>query len=571
MIKRLETTVFILATMSCSQDNTLTTASDLNTAAGKVCHISSAVVNFRAKACLSDECTILGKLMEGTAVTLTGSSEISPPPENINFLSVAHNNINGWVAESLLDCSEHYVPPVISSPDGSQLVVWAYAPPSRNLDEIRNDFQKIKASGANGIYIGHANPGEVDDFWPSEIGMTFSVWNALYGYPHDTGGRAEEIFARVRATLDVAREVNFKVILAVGYQIQMGRYWNDKNPGALRRNPDGSLMYHWQTHATASPYSSAFRSSITQYYNWVNENLVKPYPNVVGLNLADEPMGSDFSAAAQTEFARRYNGRALLGNDSDNGLRGDFLSGVIADYAEFTANSWLNINPRLWVTMTFHFQRDLFWFPSMEKIFAKNLPNFVVSTDTHYHDAPADTQPMHLGLLHNLVKNMALLSKCYNKKIMLWSSANSWGLTPNGNADMARENLRIVRDWPQRFGARSLAYLFWGFNIPHQGLFSDAPGGFPGQRDGIWSALTEATPSLFQAMNSRGAEVPSKLYLMSLDRLNEKFGAEKTPHLAYPHLFDWGRVQGELKDTSAVIMVDGECTKKIITEKVYLY
>ena len=164
--------------------------------------------------------------------------------------------------------------------------------------------------------------------------------------------------------LDAAREAGLDVVLGIGYQIMMGDEWNDAHPAELRRDRDGELLIHWESVYTASPYSEVYRRDIREYYAWVNETFLLPNPHVVALNLADEPMGTDFSSHALAAFRARY---GLTFEQATLAQRGEFLGGVIADYAAWSANHWEWLNHDVRTMMTFHVQRDRPFMPDIER------------------------------------------------------------------------------------------------------------------------------------------------------------------------------------------------------------
>ena len=111
----------------------------------------------------------------------------------------------------------------------------------------------------------------------------------------------------------------------------------DVDPDALRRQPDGGLLLHWTSVPSASPYAPVYQADIAQYYRWVDAELLARFPNVFAVNLADEPIGSDFSPWAQAVFRERY-GEEL--QTADPVLLGAFLAEFVADYAAISASLW---------------------------------------------------------------------------------------------------------------------------------------------------------------------------------------------------------------------------------------
>src|SRR5919202_926111 len=87
---------------------------------------------------------------------------------------------------------------------------------------------------------------------------------------------ARAIVAAQIRLLRVARELGVKVVLPIGYQLQMGTPWDEAHPGDLRRNARGGVDLETGV-PNASFYSLAFRADLRRYYEWANEQIVKPY------------------------------------------------------------------------------------------------------------------------------------------------------------------------------------------------------------------------------------------------------------------------------------------------------
>ena len=221
-------------------------------------------------------------------------------------------------------------------------VGWAYSPRWRKpRAEVVADLRRMRDLGCNTIYIGHNSAGDAnpDAFEP---GLAPATWYAIAAAT-PSADNARIVVATITTCLDAAREVGLDVLLGIGYQIMMGDEWNAAHPDDLRRNREGVLLMHWGSVYTASPYSEVYRRDIREYYGWVNQTFVQPNPHVVALNLADEPMGSDFSSHAMAAFQARY---GVPFQAATNVQRGEFLTGVIPDYAELERERLAAAEPR---------------------------------------------------------------------------------------------------------------------------------------------------------------------------------------------------------------------------------
>ncbi|MBP9708305.1 MAG: hypothetical protein KBD78_11725 [Oligoflexales bacterium] len=495
------------------------------------------------------------------------------------------SNLKGFASSLYLDCknSSGVFPPSDFDPRNSSgmrsmrdLIMWAYTvEPDVDEQKLRQDMIKMRDNGANAVYIAHANQGFIADGYPHEVGMTFSVWHAARSaeknlFSKEAQERGESIIERMHWALKIARDLDLKVVFAIGYQIQMSEPWNNKYPNALRRSHDGSLLKIWGSGETASFYHDQFQKDIRTYYNWINDEYVSKYNNIVGLNLADEPQGADFSEAAENEFKKRTSLNLLPPRESALSaeylkIRGKFLAEQIADYAGITASMWQKINSSVWTMMTFHIQREMFWFPSIEALFAKTPANFIVSADTHYHDSLPTQRIKDLGYLYNLVRNMAIHSNIYRKPIVLWSSANGWGLTPNGYPDWAKENIQIVTNGIKEMGALSSGHLIWGFNIKGQGVF-----GYDNSvifnPDDIFKAVIDEFSLIRDSFSSKEDVKIQELFLINQDALLTKIGKGKYSHLTFDQIFKWNTYLNKIKNNNSLIMVEGAASQQLLKQ-----
>lgn len=412
-------------------------------------------------------------------------------------------------------------------------VGWAYtAVPGVSRQQMIEDMKKMKNLGMNIVYIGHANPGNVDPHG-DETGLDPALYFSLRD-KDSSSTDAQLIYQAILDSLEASKTMGLDVVLPVGYQIQMGASWNSKNSQYLRIDKNGDKMNHWGSGETASPYSPQYLSDIREYYQWVNDNFVSKYPNIVAINLADEPMGSDFSIWAKDEFVKRYN---INFDSAPAETRGEFLSEVIADYAASMSNMWKEINPQVWTMMTFHIQREQPWVPNMESLFRKTPATFVVSADTHLHDALSDLPltESEVDHLYGLVRTLSYLSKVYNKKLMLWTSANAWGLTNKGGVKEAEKNFEIV-DQASRQGGRKVAMIMaWGWNIKNQGVYR-CEGQCAFDSEEMINTVSSKMAAVRDTLSNQNNSSPSKVIYLPATILNTKIGEENIDHLASPYV-----------------------------------
>lgn len=368
----------------------------------------------------------------------------------------------------------------LETPLSDLRVGWAYeAYPEAPLEKMRSDMARMRANGATAIWLGHNNPGTVDAT-KVEPGLSFAVYAALQ---YDNGPLNRDAHAMadaVKRALDAAREAGLQVILPIGYQIQMGEAWNLSHPNELRVSFDGAPLNFYNSGFTASPYSPQYRADITHYYEWIQNEWVEPYADVLSiLSLADEPMGGDYSPAAKQEFARRYGKEMDALDAAERWHVGEFQAGVIADYAAWSANEWQRINPRILTTMSFHggeTARREWGLPDVERLFSQTPDNFIVSFDAYLHDdiAAKPATPEEAAQLKLFLTTIGYYSRVYNKPVALWGGVNAWGLaqeslSPLGISD-AVTNLLLLYDLPARIGGNVWGIFAWNYNVKQQGL-----------------------------------------------------------------------------------------------------
>ena len=435
-------------------------------------------------------------------------------------------------------------------------VGWAYAAyPENDLERMRADLRRMRDYGANIVYIGHANPGEPDAV--TEPGLSFSIY---YAIKNETplASRALEIKDAVGRAVQAAAEVGLDVVLPIGYQLQMGREWNAANQSHLRLNPDGSPMTHWDSGPTASPYSPQFQQDIREYYDWINKQFVQSNRHIVALNLGDEPMGADYSSWAQDSFVVRY-GRHFWETDVAY-QRGEFLSHVLADAAASLSSYWQEINPEVWVMMTFHVERSAPWYPDFEAVFAKTPDNFVFAADTHYHDGLPTKPVVDISLLESMVRTLGWYSFVYDKPLMLWSSANNWGLRGTTlGVEEAIENFTIVFNESRRNGGKLSMIMVWGYNIRFQGMYrlDGAEIGF--DPDHMFEVISTLFQDYAAPLDASEDHSPSHVLLLAKRELYETIGAQFPSHLSAP-IVDLTGYRDLLGQQNSVVLITGNAS-----------
>ncbi|MBI4672580.1 MAG: hypothetical protein HY741_13055 [Chloroflexi bacterium] len=450
----------------------------------------------------------------------------------------------------------------VLSPLNSLRAGWAYeAYPDATFEKMRADFQRMRDAGANAVWIGHNNPGEVDA-QKVEPGLSYAVYAALQNENDALYHDAQQMSGAVKRALDAARETKLQVILPIGYQIQMGDAWNQQHPDALRLTFDGSRLDFYNSGYTASPYSEQYRADIMRYYEWIQREWVAPYRDViVMLSLADEPMGGDYSDAAKLEFAERY-GKAMDELAPEEAWKlGEFQAGVIADYAAWSAHAWQQINPNILTTMSFHggdTARRVWGLPEVEKLFTQTPDNFIVSFDAYLHDDLA-TKPAtadEAAQLKLFLTTLGHYSKVYQKPIALWSGANAWGLAQESSAPRsipdAVTNLLLLYDLPARVGGTMWGVFAWNYNVKQQGLENYAR---PTTYDprALEIAVNRALPLLRARPTETAPAAPDIAIVVSARVMYNALAASHTSDVP-PDWFDAAPYARAFADRAAVIV-----------------
>ena len=367
---------------------------------------------------------------------------------------------------------------------GIRYAGWAVeAYPELSVARMQAMVRRIANAGANVIWIGHNNPGEVQ---PDKVepGLSYAVYEATRNPTDPRHQVAVAIVEAQHRMLEACRTVGVKAVLPVGYQIQMGRVWNDAHPGDLRRDAEGQPLDIYGGGLSASFYAPSYRQDIAAYYRWVEAEFVRPYAGVLlMLNLADEPIGGDYSAHAEAEFRRRTGlDFADVGDDPEHQrLLGAFQSGYVVEYAAFSAQMWQQIHPGLPVTLSFDGAqaRATFAMPDVESLFRDTPGNLVITFDAYPHDGlprvPARDED--LVRLFLLARSVGLYSARYARPVWMWAASNSWGLSqaspdPGTISDAVANGLYLALLVRQGGGdLQGIAY--WNYNVKEQGLYND--------------------------------------------------------------------------------------------------
>ncbi|HZS93118.1 MAG TPA: hypothetical protein VFE42_37210 [Chloroflexota bacterium] len=408
--------------------------------------------------------------------------------------------------------------PVPAGPEGegvpsSYYAGWAMeAYPGDSVDHLQAEMQRQVAAGANVVWIGHDNPGDVG-YDKHEPALSFAVW---YAYRDPRAARHAEAVAMVQAqhnALEAARRLGVRVILPVGYQTQMGSAWNLAHPDAARRLANGAA-YNGPNPIDigASFYAPQYQHDIAAYYRWVDATFVRPYSGtIMMLNLADEPKDGDYSTWADRAF-RAAHGYGLFDAGKDPVRQrevGRFEANYIADYAAWSAKQWLAIDPAMRVTMSFcgGYGRYLHEGPDLETIFSAAPSNFVVTFDAYPKDGVYDTplRDPDLVELFNLVRTLGYYSAAYHRPLWLWSTANSWGLnaasSDPGNIADAVSNGIYLAQLARQAGGNLQGIAVWNYNIRGQGLYQDTHH-LTYEPDQMFARVSASFPLLREIMSS---------------------------------------------------------------------
>jgi hypothetical protein len=353
--------------------------------------------------------------------------------------------------------------------------------PEMSASEMRAIVRRQKGQGCNVVWIGHNNPGVVDQH-KVEPGLSYAVYRAYTDSNHPRHAEAQAMLQAQHRLLTACRAEGMPVVFPVGYQIQMGEAWEQAHPGDLTTDYDGQPLDIGGHNA--SLFSSAYQANIRTYYLWTYQHFVAPYQDIIMMvNLSDEPQGGDYSVHADEVFRQRYGcGMREVGADPERlQALGAFQARYMVEYASWSANLWQAIAPEVRTTISFCGQQARYahFMPEIEPLFRDTPANFTVTFDAYprdgfYTDPITDSD---ITSLFILARALGRYSARYNRPLWLWSTANSWGLGQDSRdkadiADAAANALYLAQLVAQA-GGRLEGIAFWNYNIKQQGLYND--------------------------------------------------------------------------------------------------
>jgi len=360
---------------------------------------------------------------------------------------------------------------------------WAFdVYPDRDRDYFEREIDKQLKAGANFIWIGHNNPGEVKAN-KVEPGLSYAVYEAYLDKNDPRNKIASDIISSQKKFLEVCLKKNISVVFPIGYQIQMGERWNSSHPNELRRDFEGNII-NWGG-ISASFYSEQYQEDTRKFYKWINEEWIKPFKKIILMvNLSDEPFGGDYSKPAEKAF-EKLTGltflKALSGTVEDKRKLGDFQSNYIVEYAKWSALAWSKICPDIPCTISFcgFHGREENTMPSIPALFKNTPENFHPTFDVYPRDGSC-SDPItedDVTMLIIFLRQIAYLSNNNQKPYWVWTTGNSWGL---GQASKDKANISDCL--ANQFCAVSTALenggllkgiAVWNYNVRNQGLFDD--------------------------------------------------------------------------------------------------
>lgn len=358
-------------------------------------------------------------------------------------------------------------------------------------------LRRIRDAGANVVWIGHNNPGEVIAD-KAEPGLSYAVWAAAQTATHPERQTALAMIEAQHRMLRAARAVGLPAVFPIGYQSHLGRDWRDAHPKEMRHDAAGQWLDIFNGGVSASPYSAAYRADIRRYYEWVRAEFVTPYRDVIlMLNLADEPLGGDYSAPAEREFTART-GQTFA--NADPVSLGAFQDSVIVDYAVWSAQQWLELAPDLPVTMSFCGSqgRWSYLMPNVEALFRDPPRNFIPTFDAYVHDY-LPWEPLteaEVGSLALFVRTLGHYSQRYDREFWLWSAGNRWGLAGYGSSNPGGVSDAVANGYLLALAARSTGgnlrgLAVWAYNVKDQGLYGDSDPA-PYDRESLFARVSQS-------------------------------------------------------------------------------
>jgi hypothetical protein len=134
-------------------------------------------------------------------------------------------------------------------------------------------------------------------------------------------------------------------------------------------------------------------------------------------------------------------------------------------------------------------------------------------------------------LLYGLVHTLAWLSRVYNQPLMLWTSANAWGLKRSGGMPEAARNLAIVHETAREVDGRVAMLLAWGWNIRTEGVYDDE-GGFTADKDMLIEGVSRLLAGVRDGLADRNWQAPARVVHVPRLALEHMIGERQVSHLA---------------------------------------
>jgi hypothetical protein len=156
-------------------------------------------------------------------------------------------------------------------------------------------------------------------------------------------------------------------------------------------------------------------------------------------------------------------------------------------------------------------------------------------------------------LLYGMTRTLGWLSRVHKKPLMLWTSANAWGLKKTGGTREALLNLDIVHDTPKQVGGQIGMLMIWGWNIRYQGVYDDT-GNFPTDKEVMIATISEAVAARREQLSRVSNGQPSRIYHAPSSALYAAIGAQRFDHLA-DGVVDLSRI--DFAREQAVYLTDG--------------
>jgi len=441
---------------------------------------------------------------------------------------------------------------------------WAMeAYPDMDEHAMAHHITRQIENGANFIWIGHNNPGEVDAE-KIEPGLSYAVWEALSNQKDPRHQDACRIVEAQKRLLDSLLQLNIPTVLPIGYQIQMGEVWNENNPDSLRRHPDGSII-DWGG-VSACFYSPKYREDILRYYNWIAETFVEKYRSILLLvNLSDEPFGGDYSGYAEKAFQEQSGisfEKAWKNGPESLRQLGRFQSRYIVEYARWSAEAWHSVCPDIPSTMSFcgHHGREENTMPSVPGVFRDTPDYFQPTFDVYPRDGSQSTPVLEsdLVMLTLLLRQLSYLSRKHERPYWLWTTGNSWGL---GQASDDRANITdavvnqiMAVSSAMENGGLLRGFAIWNYNIKCQGLYNDNIETIYDTED-MFHKLTRVIGRL-RDFAGREARVAPRLAIVAERTFGEKYIA-KSKSATWVKAFPFDKMIYPSKSNFSLLMDDG--------------